>query len=43
MKGDCEAVVECYGNLQTRKKVAAEHAAEGALWYLNHLGYRFKR
>ncbi|KAA0044459.1 ribonuclease 3-like protein 1 [Cucumis melo var. makuwa] len=43
MKGDCEAVVECYGNLQTRKKMAAEHAAEGALWYLKNLGYRFER
>ncbi|XP_038878786.1 ribonuclease 3-like protein 1 isoform X2 [Benincasa hispida] len=32
MKGASETVLECYGNLQTRKKVAAEHAAEGAIW-----------
>lgn len=43
MKGACGTVLECYGNPQTRKKVAAEHAAEGAVWYLKHLGYHFKR
>ncbi|XP_022956287.1 ribonuclease 3-like protein 1 isoform X2 [Cucurbita moschata] len=39
MKGDCGEDLECYGKPQTRKKVAAEDAAEGAVWYLKHLGY----
>ncbi|XP_051114005.1 dicer-like protein 4 [Andrographis paniculata] len=30
---------EFYGEAQTRKKVAAEDAAEGALWFLKHEGY----
>nr|GEX52767.1 ribonuclease 3-like protein 1 [Tanacetum cinerariifolium]GEY82462.1 ribonuclease 3-like protein 1 [Tanacetum cinerariifolium] len=32
-------VVECMGKPQLNKKNAAESAAEGALWYLVHLGY----
>ncbi|EEF35075.1 ribonuclease 3-like protein 1 [Ricinus communis] len=32
-------VLECYGIPKIKKKTAAEHAAEGALWYLKHLGY----
>ncbi|KAK9281708.1 hypothetical protein L1049_004612 [Liquidambar formosana] len=32
-------VLECFGAPQSKKKTAADHAAEGALWYLNHLGY----
>lgn len=32
-------VVECMGKPQFNKKNAAESAAEGALWYLMHLGY----
>ncbi|XP_050231104.1 ribonuclease 3-like protein 1 isoform X3 [Mercurialis annua] len=35
---ECKAL-ECYGESKPRKKAAAELAAEGALWYLNHLGY----
>ncbi|XP_031266387.1 endoribonuclease Dicer homolog 4-like isoform X2 [Pistacia vera] len=31
--------LESFGAPQPKKKIAAEHAAEGALWYLNHLGY----
>ncbi|CAI0395038.1 unnamed protein product [Linum tenue] len=31
--------LECFGNSHTRKKVAAESAAEAALWYLKHEGY----
>ncbi|XP_012844161.1 PREDICTED: dicer-like protein 4 isoform X2 [Erythranthe guttata] len=30
---------EFYGEPRARKKDAAEHAAEGALWYLKHEGY----
>nr|GMC71461.1 ribonuclease 3-like protein 1 [Ipomoea batatas] len=30
----------CFSNPFPRKKAAAENAAEGALWFLNHLGYR---
>ncbi|KAG7018365.1 hypothetical protein SDJN02_20233, partial [Cucurbita argyrosperma subsp. argyrosperma] len=41
MKGDCGEDLECYGKPQTRKKIAAEDAAEGAVWYLKHLGYVF--
>jgi hypothetical protein len=29
----------CFGYPKPTKKTAAEHAAEGALWYLKHLGY----
>ncbi|XP_059457336.1 ribonuclease 3-like protein 1 [Corylus avellana] len=32
-------VLECFGAPQLKKKRAAEHAAEGALWYLKHSGY----
>ncbi|KAJ4718581.1 Dicer-like protein 4 [Melia azedarach] len=32
-------ILECFGAPQSKKKTAAEHAAEGALWYLKHLGY----
>lgn len=30
-------VLECFGDPKCKKKVAAEHAAEGALWYLEHI------
>ncbi|KAL3824589.1 hypothetical protein ACJIZ3_020618 [Penstemon smallii] len=30
---------EFYGEPRSRKKEAADHAAEGALWYLKHEGY----
>ncbi|KAL9462996.1 hypothetical protein AB3S75_000910 [Citrus x aurantiifolia] len=32
-------ILECFGAPQSKKKTAAEHAAEGALWYLERLGY----
>ena len=32
-------ILECFGGPRTKKKAAAEHAAEGALWYLKHEGY----
>ncbi|XP_061339276.1 ribonuclease 3-like protein 1 isoform X2 [Gastrolobium bilobum] len=31
-------IIECYGAPQRKKKTAADHAAEGALWYLKYLG-----
>lgn len=30
---------EFYGEPRAKKKDAAEHAAEGALWYLKHEGF----
>ncbi len=35
-------VLECFGAPRFRKKEAAEHAAEGALWYLKHIGFSLK-
>lgn len=35
-------VLECFSAPQPKKKAAAEHAAEGALWYLKHIGYSSK-
>jgi hypothetical protein len=32
-------VLECFGAPRFKKKEAAEHAAEGALWYLKHIGF----
>ncbi|XP_021298171.1 ribonuclease 3-like protein 1 [Herrania umbratica] len=32
-------ILECFSDPHSKKKMAAEHAAEGALWYLRHLGY----
>lgn len=32
-------ILECFGAPHSRKKEAAEHAAEGALWYLQRAGY----
>ncbi|KAM5563616.1 ribonuclease 3-like protein 1 [Rosa sericea] len=31
--------VECFSAPKLNKKAAAEHAAEGALWYLKKVGY----
>lgn len=31
-----KTVLECFGDPKGKKKAAAEHAAEGALWYLEH-------
>lgn len=30
-------VLECFGDPKHKKKAAAEHAAEGALWFLDHV------
>ncbi|MQM00929.1 hypothetical protein Taro_033676 [Colocasia esculenta] len=32
-------VLECFSEPKPRKKAAQEHAAEGVLWYLKHMGY----
>ncbi|KAL9862828.1 Ribonuclease 3-like protein 1 [Arabidopsis thaliana] len=32
-----KTVLECFGDPRRKKKAAAEHAAEGALWYLEHV------
>ncbi|MED6210836.1 hypothetical protein PIB30_067909 [Stylosanthes scabra] len=32
-------IIECYGAPHPKKKTAADHAADGALWYLNNIGY----
>ncbi|EOA34540.1 hypothetical protein CARUB_v10022086mg [Capsella rubella] len=32
-----KTVLECFGDPMRNKKAAAEHAAEGALWYLQHV------
>ncbi|KAL6973918.1 endoribonuclease Dicer [Sarracenia purpurea var. burkii] len=32
-------VIVAFGAAHSRKKDAAEHAAEGALWYLKNAGY----
>ncbi|KAF3450941.1 hypothetical protein FNV43_RR07030 [Rhamnella rubrinervis] len=32
-------ILECFSGPQPKKKSAVEHAAEGALWYLKHIGY----
>ncbi|XVF48473.1 hypothetical protein PTKIN_Ptkin03bG0193100 [Pterospermum kingtungense] len=34
-----DMILECFGGPRTKKKDAAEHAAEGALWYLKREGY----
>ncbi|GMI92533.1 DICER-LIKE 4, dicer-like 4 [Hibiscus trionum] len=34
-----DMILECFSSPLTTKKAAAEHAAEGALWYLKHEGY----
>ncbi|KAI3437202.1 uncharacterized protein J3R85_005635 [Psidium guajava] len=36
-------ILECLSAPRSKKKAAAEHAAEGALWYLKHLGYSPKK
>ncbi|XVE91230.1 hypothetical protein DITRI_Ditri20bG0137600 [Diplodiscus trichospermus] len=32
-------ILECFSDPRSKKKMAADHAAEGALWYLRHVGY----
>ncbi|CAH2037458.1 unnamed protein product [Thlaspi arvense] len=40
MKEDSRiTVLECFGDPQNKKKIAAEQAAEAALWYLKNAGY----
>ncbi|XP_068649430.1 ribonuclease 3-like protein 1 isoform X2 [Aristolochia californica] len=36
---DAQIILECYSEPKSKKKAAEEHAAEGALWYLRHIGY----
>ncbi|KAL5056804.1 hypothetical protein RYX36_028408 [Vicia faba] len=35
-------IVEVYGAPHQKKKMAADDAAEGALWYLKHIGFVLK-
>ncbi|ONI16391.1 hypothetical protein PRUPE_3G095800 [Prunus persica] len=37
-----KTVLECFGAPHSKKKSAAEHAAEAALWYLKNIGYDSK-
>ncbi|XP_065869210.1 ribonuclease 3-like protein 1 [Euphorbia lathyris] len=39
IEGENGMSLECFGAPKPKKITAAEHAAEGALWYLNHFGY----
>lgn len=39
IEGAPDIVLECFGAPQTKKKAAAEYAAEGAVWYLKQEGY----
>ncbi|KAK8962740.1 hypothetical protein KSP40_PGU006191 [Platanthera guangdongensis] len=32
-------ILECYGESRPQKKAAQDHAAQGAVWYLERLGY----
>jgi hypothetical protein len=35
-------IIEVYGAPHQKKKMAADDAAEGALWYLKHIGFGLK-
>nr|DAD45156.1 TPA_asm: hypothetical protein HUJ06_003386 [Nelumbo nucifera] len=37
-----DLILECFSSPHAKKKAAAEHAAEGALWYLQQQGYLCK-
>ncbi|XP_058780475.1 ribonuclease 3-like protein 1 isoform X2 [Vicia villosa] len=37
-----KSIVEVYGAPHQKKKMAADDAAEGALWYLKHIGFVLK-
>ncbi|KAK3144295.1 hypothetical protein QOZ80_4AG0311150 [Eleusine coracana subsp. coracana] len=37
--GASATLLECYSDPKLQKKAAQEHAAQGALWFLKHLGY----
>ncbi|KAK3007427.1 hypothetical protein RJ639_013553 [Escallonia herrerae] len=39
IEDNTNVILECIGDPRAKKKDAAEHAAEGALWYLKHGGY----
>nr|XP_009773882.1 PREDICTED: ribonuclease 3-like protein 1 isoform X1 [Nicotiana sylvestris] len=43
IRGPRTTTIECMGNPHSKKKAAAENAAEGALWFLNKAGYRLKK
>ncbi|PHT47507.1 Ribonuclease 3-like protein 1 [Capsicum baccatum] len=43
MRGPRTATIECMGNPHSKKKAAAENAAEGALWFLNQAGYTLNK
>lgn len=34
-----DVILKCSGDARSKKKDAAEHAAEGAVWYLKNEGY----
>lgn len=34
-----DMILECFGSPHAKKKIAAEHAAEAALWFLEKEGY----
>lgn len=38
-RGTSATLLECYSDAKQQKKAAQEHAAQGALWYLEQLGY----
>lgn len=38
-EGSRITVLECFGDPQHKKKIAAEQAAEAALWYLKNVGH----
>lgn len=38
VQGSGSTLIECIGDAKSRKDAAEEHAAEGALWYLKHIG-----
>ncbi|XP_059306669.1 ribonuclease 3-like protein 1 [Lycium ferocissimum] len=42
-RGPRTTIIECMGNPHSKKKSAAENAAEGVLWFLNQPGYRLKK
>ncbi|KAE8667713.1 Detected protein of unknown function [Hibiscus syriacus] len=37
-EGSLKTILECFSDPRPKKKMAADHAAEGALWYLRHVG-----
>ncbi|ONK76677.1 uncharacterized protein A4U43_C03F30890 [Asparagus officinalis] len=42
IEGISSTLLECYSEPKQQKRAAQENAAEGALWYLKHLGYLSK-